>query len=57
MNEALALQMEDAGADVIIREEVVTDATIHYVRRPSLHSAYSHALPARCWAIIGSRTA
>jgi len=29
MNEALALQMEDAGADVIIREEVVTDATTH----------------------------
>ena len=29
MNEALALQMEDAGADVIIREEVVTDARTH----------------------------
>jgi AraC-like DNA-binding protein len=29
MNEALALQMEDAGADVIIREEVVTDVTTH----------------------------
>jgi len=27
--EALALQMEDAGTDVIIREEVVTDATTH----------------------------
>jgi AraC-like DNA-binding protein len=29
MNEALALQMEDAGANVIIREEVVTDVTTH----------------------------
>jgi len=29
MNEALALQMEDAGTDVIIREEVVTDMTTH----------------------------
>jgi AraC-like DNA-binding protein len=29
MNEALALQMEDVGTDVIIREEVVTDTTTH----------------------------
>ena len=29
MNEALALQMEDVGPDVIIREEVLTDVTTH----------------------------
>jgi AraC-like DNA-binding protein len=29
MNEALALQVEDVGANVIIREEVVTDAATH----------------------------
>jgi AraC-like DNA-binding protein len=29
MNEALALQMEDSGANVIIREEVVTDVSTH----------------------------